>query len=211
MKGENGTNGMTDLWAALAQPLGEPVSVDAVIRRLDAHAAGEHDFTLDLLAPMGDRVAFKGRVQILGVIREGVGTGKTYEAAADAAFLAAASLFNVGGSRAPLSGHAPTNGTGGGKHAAPDPERDPSAYEPVVGHAPTREDPPCPKCGGRVWDNRLTKRNPKAPDFKCRDRSCDGVIWPPREPHPAVRPTAATTAAPADAGWAPVGDDEIPF
>ena len=38
----------------------------------------------------------------------------------------------------------------------------------------------CPKCDGRMWDNRLTKRNPKAPDFKCRDRSCDGVIWPPK-------------------------------
>ena len=38
----------------------------------------------------------------------------------------------------------------------------------------------CPKCGGRMWDNRLTKRNPKAPDYKCRDRSCDGVIWPPK-------------------------------
>lgn len=35
----------------------------------------------------------------------------------------------------------------------------------------------CPKCGGKMWDNRLSKRNPKAPDFKCRDRSCDGVIW----------------------------------
>jgi hypothetical protein len=42
------------------------------------------------------------------------------------------------------------------------------------------ESPDCPKCGGRMWDNRLTKRNPKAPDFKCRDRSCDGVVWPPR-------------------------------
>src|SRR5438270_727932 len=42
----------------------------------------------------------------------------------------------------------------------------------------TTDEPSCPKCGGRVWDNRLTKRNPKAPDFKCRDRSCDGVIWP---------------------------------
>ena len=41
-------------------------------------------------------------------------------------------------------------------------------------------EPSCPKCGGRVWDNRLTKRNPKAPDYKCRDRSCDGVIWPPK-------------------------------
>jgi hypothetical protein len=38
----------------------------------------------------------------------------------------------------------------------------------------------CPTCGGRMWDNRCTKKNPKAPDYKCRDRSCAGVIWPPR-------------------------------
>jgi hypothetical protein len=31
-----------------------------------------------------------------------------------------------------------------------------------------------------MWDNRATKRNPRAPDYKCRDRSCDGVIWPPK-------------------------------
>ena len=31
-----------------------------------------------------------------------------------------------------------------------------------------------------MWDYRLTKLNQKAPDFKCRDRSCDGVIWPPK-------------------------------
>jgi len=29
-----------------------------------------------------------------------------------------------------------------------------------------------------MWDNRMSKRNPKAPDFKCRNRSCDGVLWP---------------------------------
>lgn len=40
----------------------------------------------------------------------------------------------------------------------------------------------CPKCkaSGRgevkVWDNRKTKRNPKAPDFKCTQ--CDYVEWP---------------------------------
>lgn len=39
----------------------------------------------------------------------------------------------------------------------------------------------CPKCGGPCWDNRVGKKNPKAPDFKCRDRSCDGVIWPPKQ------------------------------
>ena len=38
--------------------------------------------------------------------------------------------------------------------------------------------PACPKCGGAMWDNRATKRNPKAPDYKCRARACDGVLWP---------------------------------
>lgn len=38
--------------------------------------------------------------------------------------------------------------------------------------------PACPKCGGRMWDNRADKRNPRAPDFKCRNRGCDGVLWP---------------------------------
>src|SRR5690242_17378744 len=42
------------------------------------------------------------------------------------------------------------------------------------------DEPNCPKCGGRMWDNRLSKRNPKAPNFKCRNRSCDGVVWPPK-------------------------------
>ena len=42
--------------------------------------------------------------------------------------------------------------------------------------------PPCPKCAGQMWDNRATKRNPKAPDYKCKTDGCDGVIWPPREP-----------------------------
>lgn len=38
--------------------------------------------------------------------------------------------------------------------------------------------PGCPKRGGPMWDNRTSKRNPKAPDFRCRDRACGGVIWP---------------------------------
>ena len=38
----------------------------------------------------------------------------------------------------------------------------------------------CPKCGGPTWDNRASKKNPKAPDYKCRDKSCDGAVWPPR-------------------------------
>ena len=62
--------------------------------------------------------------------------------------------------------------------------------------------PKCPKCAGDMWDNRASKRNPRAPDYKCKDKSCDGVIWPPREgaaPRPAAAgaPAAATGDAPA--------------
>lgn len=35
----------------------------------------------------------------------------------------------------------------------------------------------CPKCEGAMWDNRESKRNPKAPDYKCKDKSCDGAVW----------------------------------
>ena len=53
--------------------------------------------------------------------------------------------------------------------------------------------PSCPKCGGAMWDNRESKRNPRAPDFKCRDKACDGVIWPPRDAVPAAAAPADTT------------------
>jgi hypothetical protein len=63
-------------------------------------------------------------------------------------------------------------------------------------------EPSCPKCGGKMWDDRRNKRNPKAPDFKCRDKqNCDGVIWPPKAEKaekPAPEPRAAEP-------------DEIPF
>jgi hypothetical protein len=61
------------------------------------------------------------------------------------------------------------------------------------------EIPNCPKCQGPMWDNRVGKRNPKAPDFKCKDRECDGVIWPPRGAAPvtgAAVPEPAGTVAP---------------
>jgi hypothetical protein len=47
------------------------------------------------------------------------------------------------------------------------------------------DEPICPKCKGQLWDNRTNKKNPKAPDFKCKDKSCDGVIWPPKNGQPA--------------------------
>jgi hypothetical protein len=30
----------------------------------------------------------------------------------------------------------------------------------------------CTTCGGPVWDNRNDKANPKAPDWKCKDKEC---------------------------------------
>jgi hypothetical protein len=63
------------------------------------------------------------------------------------------------------------------------------------------EVPNCPKCQGPMWDNRAGKRNPKAPDFKCKDRECDGVIWPPRNAGPAAATPAA--GAPATGSVAP--------
>lgn len=63
----------------------------------------------------------------------------------------------------------------------------------------------CPKCGGRMWDNRLSKRNAKAPDFKCRDRACDGVVWPEKG---AKAPAARTPQPTTLGGPAPFDEDE---
>lgn len=30
----------------------------------------------------------------------------------------------------------------------------------------------CPACKGPMWDNRTDKKNPKAPDWKCKDKDC---------------------------------------
>ena len=96
--------------------------------------------------------------------------------------------------------------------------------------AGTKDDPACPVCGGKMWDDRLSKRNPKAPDFKCRNRprvqggpGCEGVIWPPRDgsAKSAARtggsgPSARAAAPPASAPQPPAGperefsDDEVP-
>lgn len=46
--------------------------------------------------------------------------------------------------------------------------------------APADGEKACPTCAGAMWDNRVGKKNPKSPDFKCKNSSCDGVIWPPR-------------------------------
>src|SRR5690349_9153912 len=70
------------------------------------------------------------------------------------------------------------------------------------GAAPETSAPACPRCGSEMWDNRATKKNPRAPDFKCKAGGCEGVIWPPREPGAA--PVAAKPAGTADDPACPV-------
>ncbi len=97
-----------------------------------------------------------------------------------------------------------------------------AAAAPMAASVAADGEASCPKCGGAMWDNRATKRNPKAPDFKCRDKSCDGVIWPPRDGAGAATAApamAAATAKPAarddfDDFGGSLGDDDdsdLPF
>jgi Rad52/22 family double-strand break repair protein len=241
------------------------IEANTARERLDAVVPGEWDLTLELLPPLaglddggdGTTCSFKARLQILGVIREDVGTGRDYKAAATDAFKRAAVRFGIahelyayeqnwvqvdsdGRNAKPVEDpgvvyarrFGPTNG-------APLPDESPSG-EPSDDHDPPRAAaakrvrqtaasaateladaaadadaaamPACPKCGGRVWDNRLSKRNPKAPDYKCRDRACDGVIWPSRPSASSTRPTS--DAMPVDVlDTTPLGSslDDIPF
>lgn len=85
--------------------------------------------------------------------------------------------------------------------------------------APSGEAQPlCPKCGGKMWDNRVNKTNPKAPDYKCRDRNCDGVIWPPKttEPGAKAKPGRESVQGPlhkdeVEDALDMADDDDLPF
>lgn len=242
-----------DVWARLAAPVppgviswrqdGQPISRDGkfiarfvayieantVRERLDSVVPGEWDLTLTPLPslvgddPTETACSFKARLQVLGVVREDVGTGRDYKQAATDAFKRAAVRFGIahelyaygqnwvevdsdGKNARPVEDPATVYAR---KHAArarvaePPPAMDAgeSSARPVL----ALEEESCPKCGGRMWDNRLTKWNPRAPDFKCRNRSCDGVIWPSKsgaEP----QTTEKTTEKPKDPAtdWPPL-------
>jgi hypothetical protein len=243
------------------------IEANTVRERLDAVVPGEWDLTLELLPQIpgmddeGSACSFKARLQILGVIREDVGTGKDYKQAATDAFKRAAVRFGIAhelyayeqnwvqvdgdGKYAkpvedPQAAYVRRYGTGptpkqerAAAAAAEAPlERSTAAprqrpqladVAPVEDEAGDEGTPSCPKCDGKMWDNRATKRNPKAPDFKCRDRTCDGVIWPPKGAAATGRPAAPAAKAnqqPAQADEremefdsAPLGGgmDDIPF
>lgn len=71
--------------------------------------------------------------------------------------------------------------------------------------------PACPQCGGEMWDNRGKKKNPKAPDFRCKNENCLDAkgyqtgVWErdlvatASEPHPSTPTSPETTFVPEDA------------
>lgn len=80
----------------------------------------------------------------------------------------------------------------------------PAKSAPKAADAPV-PDPECPACGGAMWDNRTTKKNPRAPDFKCKDKGCEGVYWPGEWPPKPVAAPAGLDQMPA--ALAEGGDD----
>lgn len=248
------------------------IEANTVRERLDTVVPGEWDLTLELLPSLparddteGPACSFKARLQILGVIREDVGTGYDYKTAATDAFKRAAVRFGIAHELYDLEQNW-VRVDGEGRHAKPleDPAaayarrygsreagavatesgtdaearegdavvkpkgRRVAASGREVAAAPAAALPTrlaeaaveCPVCGGAMWDNRATKRNPRAPDYRCRDRSCDGVIWPSRT-SAGDAATAPLTDAEADAGTTsgatkgdtptPARADDLPF
>lgn len=212
------------------------IEANTVRERLDSTVPGEWDLTLELLPPIpaddgdGSQCSFKARLQILGVIREDVGTGRDYKQASTDAFKRAAVRFGVGNELYAYEQNW-VEVDGDGKYAKPveDPQ---AAYDRRYTKRPAAsgessngsetsaplsssmltdmEIVSCPKCGGRMWDNRLTKRNPRAPDYKCQNRSCDGVIWPPKAV--ASSPDARESRQSAAPESVLVGgEEELPF
>jgi len=192
------------------------IDANTVRERLDSVVPGEWDLTLELLPTLASQdengeqtCSFKARLQILGVIREDVGTGRDYKSAATDAFKRAAVRFGIAHElygfdqnwvqvdadnryAKPLEDPATVYArrqaraeirerNRAARNDEESPLEDVRVETTLAGPASgplALDEPSCPKCGGRMWDNRLSKRNPKAPDFKCRNRSCDGVIWP---------------------------------
>jgi hypothetical protein len=245
----------TDVWTRLAAPVADDViawrqdgkatirdgryfarfvayiEANTVRERLDQTVPGEWDLTLELLPAIpgedgdGSLCSFKARLQILGVIREDIGTGRDYKQASTDAFKRAAVRFGIGHE---LYGYEQNwvEVDGDGKYAKPleEPQlayarRHAEAATPTHSTGGTRPMPAptdgdaasCPKCDGPMWDNRLTKRNPRAPDYKCQNRSCDGVIWPSNGSVTTSVRTASVGAEVGSSGSIVVTEEELPF
>jgi hypothetical protein len=253
----------TDVWAKLAAPVPSGaiswrqdgkvtardgryfarfvayIEANTVRERLDTVVPGEWDLTLELLPTVagddgdGAQCSFKARLQILGVIREDIGTGRDYKQASTDAFKRAAVRFGIGNELYAYEQNW-VEMDGDGKYAKPieDPQlayvrrygsSKAAALVPAANGSGARENVPpaslltdmelvsCPKCGGRMWDNRLTKRNPKAPDYKCQNRSCDGAIWPPKPAASAPLGSSKEENGATASALVGTAEDELPF
>jgi hypothetical protein len=128
-------------------------------------------------------------LNVAGVVRADVGQGDEPKEAASDSLKRAARRFGIGaelwrlkgewrdcdadgnlidkGGPAGMPQRASTQSNGNGSTQARQPARRQQQSAPAQSPVP-----PCPTCGGAMWDNRNDKRNPKAPDFKCKDRNC---------------------------------------
>src|SRR3954462_12713461 len=214
------------------------LEANTVRERLDTVVPGEWDLTLELMPTLvaddgdGAQCSFKARLQILGVIREDIGTGRDYKQASTDASKRAAVRFGVGNElydyeqnwvemdgdgkyarpvEDPQAAYVRRHGQPGAGTASDSDESTGSAKQLPASMLTDMELVSCPKCGGRMWDNRLTKRNPRAPDYKCQNRSCDGVIWPPKAAlsAPGVDGTDATPAR--NSALVGAEEEELPF
>jgi hypothetical protein len=132
------------------------IEAGVVRERLDAVVPGEWNLTLEVLPPLPvpsggggqeggsfaaeGAVAFKARLQILGVVREDVGTGRDYKSAATDAFKRVAVRFGIGHELYEM-GQNWVEMDGDGKYAKPieDPQ---TAYERRLARAKVRSRAP---------------------------------------------------------------------
>src|SRR4029078_4218490 len=164
------------------------VDANTVRERLDSVVAGEWDLTLELLPTLVSdeqdepTCSFKARLQILGVIREDAGTGRDYKAAATDAFKRAAVRFGIahelyafeqnwvqvdgdGKSARRLEKRANSytrktsrsdrSASASGSSTAEDADSESTTGPRAL------DEPSCPKCGGRMWEKRKSKRKHK--------------------------------------------------
>ena len=105
--------------------------------------------------------------------------------------------------------HAPRASTSSASRPASTPAARPPA-QPNGASAPLAGVPPCPKCGGAMYDNRaenvtrVAEGKSARPAFACKDKTtCKNVIWKESELVPV--------AAVADDDFPPPFVDDLPF
>jgi len=185
-------------------------------------------------------VSMKASLSILGLSRECVGSGSNYKNAASDSFKRAAVRFGVGAELYDLETNwVEVDSDGKYAKAVEDPAdayarrfpvreadagRDGQAVPLPTTRASAGEVPPgpaerevkyadmaCPDCGGRMYDNRLTKKG-RQPDFKCaKSPRCDGAVWldSKRTTSSAAARTAVSEAFPEQ--LIDPEDDGLPF